>query len=105
MSAAFRDGGFGSMAIDRPGNDHRLSHSFVPLDLTLPRSQMGALNDAVLVGHIHLVPCGTVVGLGKKRCLRRCGAGMQPLSRYEMLLILWESLVLQGPPRPSSFSQ
>ncbi|CAE7225523.1 unnamed protein product, partial [Symbiodinium sp. CCMP2456] len=63
LSAAFRDRGFPTMAIDRPGNDHRLCHSFVPLDLTLPRNQdllMGALNDAVLVGHVHLgVPCGT----------------------------------------------
>ncbi|CAE7239379.1 unnamed protein product, partial [Symbiodinium sp. CCMP2456] len=43
LSAAFRDRGFPTMAIDRPGNE----------------LLMGALNDAVLVGHVHLgVPCG-----------------------------------------------
>ena len=39
-----------------------------------------------------------VVGLGKSLCLRRCEVGMQLLSRYVMLFILWESLVLRDPP-------
>ena len=63
LSAAFRDVGFRTLAVDRPGNEHRLSHSYVPLDLADPGNQdllMNSLEDALLVGHIHLgVPCGT----------------------------------------------
>ena len=63
LSSAFRDQGFRTLAIDRPDNDHRLCHSFVPLDLSNPDSQellIQALDDALMVGHIHLgVPCGT----------------------------------------------
>ena len=63
LSATFRDAGFRTLAIDRPGNEHRLSHSYVPLDLAVPGNQellMTALEDALLIGHIHLgVPCGT----------------------------------------------
>ncbi|CAE7310483.1 unnamed protein product [Symbiodinium sp. KB8] len=63
LSAAFRDVGFRTLAIDRPGNEHRLSHSYVPLNLADPGNQdllMQSLEDALFVGHIHLgVPCGT----------------------------------------------
>ena len=45
LSAAFRDRGFPTMAIDRPGNDHRLLHSFVPLDLA--SSQSGAFDGSL----------------------------------------------------------
>ena len=63
LSAAFRDVGFRTLAVDRPGNDHRLAHSYVPLDLADPGNQdllMKSLEDALRIGHLHLgVPCGT----------------------------------------------
>eukprot|EP00439_Symbiodinium_sp_Y106_P049791 s6312_g6.t1 len=63
MAAAFRDLGFLTLAVDKVSNAHRLRHSFVPLDLTRSDHQqllLSALDDAALVGVIHLgVPCGT----------------------------------------------
>ncbi|CAE7276556.1 unnamed protein product [Symbiodinium sp. CCMP2592] len=63
MAAAFRDLGFLTLAIDKPGNPHRLRHSYVPLDLSRQDQQQllfSALDDAALIGVLHLgVPCGT----------------------------------------------